>query len=413
MVKDSAGIVNKIINLQMFSPFHHRNFSLIFLSSITDSIGMFMSMVAMGWLILELTDSPLSLGLVWAIRKSPQLLLGIMAGVIADRVDRRKLLILAHIGLAICSFIIGVLITTGIVQLWQIFLITFIMGILQTHNFPARQALVIDIVGREGAMSAISINAVGMRVIGVFGGAAAGFVVALFGLDWPFYIMTITYLIGAVILLLIRNIKREISTEQQSIWTNFMEGIAIIGKNRVVLTLMIMAGASEALGFSYSVVLPVFARDVLEVGAIGLGMFSTASSIGGLIGGLALASLGNYRYKGRLILGIFLFFGVSLILFSQSPWYPVSLLVLALVGAMTAGHDAMQHIMLQLNVSEDQRGRAMGIWMLSIGFGLIGQLEVGAVADAIGAPIAVTINGALMVVIFIALVLFASKLRKA
>ena len=371
-----------------------------------------MQMVAMGWLVLELTDSPLSLGLVWATRQAPSLFLGMLAGAIADKVDRRRLLIMAFVVRGAGALLIGILVTTGIVELWHILLVSFITGSVSAFDFPARQTLAVDIVGPEGAMNAISIGAVGMRVIGVFGGAAAGFVIAFLGIDWCFYIMVISFFIGIIILLQIRGVERRTSSQKQSVWGNFIEGVKLIGKNQIILILMVITLVCEILGFSYLVVLPVFARDVLKVGAIGLGMFGTAQSVGGLIAGLALASLGNYKYKGRLILGIFLSFGFFLILFSQSPWYLVSLLLLGMIGAMASGMDAMGHTMLQLNVTDEQRGRAMGIWIMSIGFGPVGHLTIGAVASLLGAPLAVTINGSIIIVVFFILLAFASRLRR-
>ena len=160
-----------------------------------NSLGMYMSFVALGWLVLEMTDSPLSLGLVWATRSSPNLLFGIMAGTIADRFDRRKILIMALIILASLAFLMGLLSTRQDIELWQILGITFLMGMVNVVVFPARLSLVVDIVGREGAMHAISINSVGMRIIGIFGGAAGGFVIEYFGIKWAFFIMTAGYLL--------------------------------------------------------------------------------------------------------------------------------------------------------------------------------------------------------------------------
>jgi MFS family permease len=207
-------------------------------------------------------------------------------------------------------------------------------------------------------------------------------------------------------------VERKVVSEQHSTWRTYLEGLKLITVNQIVLIVMLMTLICEILGFSYMVVLPVFARDVLNVGPVGLGMFNTAISIGGLFGGLILASLGNYRYKGRLILGIFLSFGVFLILFSQSPWYPTSVLFIAFVGAMASGMDTMGHTILLLNVADEQRGRAMGIWIMSIGFGPIGSITIGAVASLLSAPLAVTINGTLLVIAFCLLLLFAPKLRR-
>ena len=369
-------------------------------------------MVAQGWLVLELTNSPLSLGLVWATSQSPSLFLGVLAGAIADRIDRRKLLILAFVTRAVSALSLGILVAMGLVQLWHILLVAFINGLVMVFAIPAHQTFAVDIVGSEGAMNAISINAVGMRVMGVFGGAAAGLVIEFIGMDWPFYIMAISCVGGIVILLQIRGIERRAVSEHQSMWSIYIEGLKLIRKSQIIFSIMVITVICEILGFSYIVVLPVFARDVLMVGATGLGTFSTATAIGGLLGGLALASLGNYKYKGRLILGIFLTFGVFLILFSQSPWYPISLVLIAIVGAMAAGMDAMGHTILQLNVADEQRGRAMGVWMMSIGIGPVGSITVGIVASLLSAPLAVTINGTLIVITFGLLLLFVPRLRR-
>jgi len=405
-------MIGKMANLQMFAPFHHRNFSLLTLNAIIRSVGNWMQMVALGWLVLEMTDSPLSLGIVWATRASPHLIFGMMAGAVADKVDRRNLLVMAFSILAACALAMGFLISTGRIQLWHILLLTFIMGSISVFAMTARQALVVDIVGLEDTMSALSMSAVAMRIIGIFGGVVAGFVIELFGIDWCFYVMVISYMLGIAVLLFIRGVERKAGSAEQSVWGNFVEGMKIIGKNRIILALMAMAIICEIFGFSHSVLQPVFARDILKVGAVGLGMFSAARSVGGLIAGLTLASLGNYKYKGRLMLGVFLFFGVFLVLFAQSPWYPVSLLLLGMIGAMAAAHDALQHILLQFNVTDEQRGRAMGIWQLSIGFGPLGSLTLGALATLLGAQLAQSIYGIAIVAIFFILVVFVPRLRR-
>jgi MFS family permease len=174
-----------------------------------------------------------------------------------------------------------------------------------------------------------------------------------------------------------------------------------------------MAVSCEILGFSHKALLPVFARDILAIGASGLGILTASQSLGGFLAALALSAMGDARRKGRLILGIFLFFGLFMAAFARSPWYAASLVLCGLVGAMAAAFDTMQHTMLQLSVAEIHRGRAMGIWQLSIGFGPVGSIATGAIAAVLGAPDAVTINAAAIVVIFLLLMLFARRLRQA
>ena len=405
-------MISNIISLPIFKAFHYRNFPLVFLTTVTFSVGHFMMMVALGWLVLEMTNSPFSLGAVWAARSAPFLIFGVFAGAVADKIDRRRLLIFTFIMLAAYAFLMGILISKAWIQVSYILLITFIIGSIMTFNMTATQAFVVDIVGPEDAMSALSMNAAAMRITGIFGGAAAGWVIKLLGVDWDFYIMGISYLIGIILLLFIRGVVMKAAPKRQSIRANFMEGLQIIRTNRIVLTLMVISIICEVLGFSYQVVLPVFARDILKVGAVGLGMLITTQSVGALIGVLFLASLGDYKHKGRLILGIFLFFGVFLVLFSQSPWYLVSLFLIGVVGAVAAAFDTMQHTLLQLNVTDEQRGRAMGIWMLSIGFMSVGSIAIGAIAALIGAQLALSINGVVIIVAFVILSMSVSRLKR-
>ncbi|MFC2005154.1 MFS transporter [Chloroflexota bacterium] len=396
----------------MFKAFHYRIFPLVFLSTVTFSVGFFMMMVALGWLVLEITNSPFSLGVVWAARSAPFLIFGVFAGAVADKIDRRKLLIFTFVMLAACAFFMGILISRAWIQLWNILLITFIIGSIMTFSITTTQAFIVDIVGSEDAMGALSMNAAAMRITGIVGGVAAGWVIKLLGVDWCFYIMCISYLVGIIILLFMRGVIIKVTPKRQSIQANFMEGLQIIRTNQIVLTLMVMSIICEVLGFSHQVVLPVFARDILKVGAVGLGMLITAQSVGALIGVLCLASLGDYQHKGRLILGIFLFFGVLLVLFSQSTWYLASLLLIGVVGAVAAAFDTMQHTLLQLNVTDEQRGRAMGIWMLSIGFMPLGSMAIGTIAALIGAQLALSINGAVIILVFVILLVSVPRLKR-
>jgi len=408
----NTDLVSRVRRLQVLKAFRHRNFPLVFLSTIAYSTGHYLMMVALGWLVLEMTDSPLSVGMVWAARSAPFFLFGILAGAVADRVDRRKLLLWTFGLMAVCAFTLGILIAQGWIQFWHVLTLTFIIGTLMTFDMTARQTFVVDIVGSEDAMTSLSMNSVALRMMGIFGGGAAGLIIEFFSIEWCFFTMVIGYLLGALAIIAIRGVTRETSAERPSIRENFVEGLKIIVRNQVVLILAVMAIICEIFGFSHLAILPVFARDVLEVGAIGLGMFTTMESVGGLLVLLALSSLGNYRYKGRLIIGIFFCYGIFLVFFSQSPWYPVSLFLATVVGAMAAGFDALQHTMLQLNVTDEQRGRAMGIWQLSIGFGPVGHLTIGAIATLLGAQYALGLNGLIIIAVFVVLVAFVPKLRR-
>jgi MFS family permease len=366
-----------------------------------------MTVVSTGWLVLEMTGSPLSLGIVWATRAVPHLLWGMLAGAVADKLERRRLLLWILIVLAGAALLFGSLIMNGLIQLWQIFLFIFITSSLKTFDMTARQALVVDIVGRDHVMRSIALNSVGLRMMGLIGGAVAGVLISVWGIASPFYVMVVCYSMGFVSLWLVRTEsthRSQDALDQPSLWTHFREGFTIIAQNRVVAVLVVLAILCEVFGFSYQVLLPLFARDVLEVGAVGLGVFTAVQSMGGLIATLALTAGSKYQAKGRLLLVLYLLFGIVILLFAQSSDYIFSLIVICLTGGIAAAFDAMQHIMLQLNVDEKQRGRAMGIWQVSIGFGPIGHILLGFVASTIGPMMALTINGIIIIVSFLTII---------
>ncbi len=396
----------------ILTPFQNRSFSLMFLTTVSASFADILMDVSAGWLVLDLTDSPLSLGLFFAVRSSPNLLFGMVGGAVADKLDRRRLLMACYGLYSGMGLLIGYLVMAGIIQLWHALALIFIRGIVRTFEGPARQSFIVDIVGRENAMNGISLSAVGTRGIGIISGATAGLLIELFGNEWPFFVLSVVFIASIGLIGFIKGVEVKRVAQSQSIWKNMVEGVQIVRQNRIVLALMVMAATCEMFGFSFAVLVPVFARDVLDVGAVGMGMINAFRSGGGLIAGLALASLGDFKHKGKLLLGAYLGFGIGLILYANAQVYPLALLFIGVVGLSAAGHDAMSQVLLQLNVEEDQRGRAMGIWQLSIGFGVIGSMTLGTLAEAYGAPLAQSVFGGLMVVTVALLYLTVPKLKE-
>lgn len=396
----------------ILTPFHNRSFSLMFLTTVSASFADILMDVSTGWLVLDLTDSPLSLGLFFAVRSSPNLLFGMVGGAMADKVDRRRLMMICYGLYSVMGLLTGYLVMAGTVQLWHALALIFVRGIVRTFEGPARQSFIVDIVGRGNAMNGISLNAVGTRGVGIFAGATAGIMIELLGNEWPFFVLSVVFIASIGLIGFIKGVEVKRVAQSQSIWRNMVEGVQIVRQNRVVLALMVMAATCEMFGFSFAVLVPVFARDVLDVGAVGMGMINAFRSGGGLIAGLTLASLGDFKHKGKLLLAMYLGFGVGLILFANAPVYALALFFIGIVGISAAGHDAMSQILLQLNVEEDQRGRAMGIWQLSIGFGVIGSMTLGMLAEAYGAPLAQSVFGGLMVVTVALLYLAVPRLRE-
>jgi MFS family permease len=396
----------------ILTPFQNRSFSLMFLTTVSASFADILMDVSAGWLVLDLTDSPLSLGLFFAVRSSPNLLFGMVGGAVADKLDRKRLLMACYGLYSGMGLLIGYLVMAGSIQLWHALALIFIRGIVRTFEGPARQSFIVDIVGRGNAMNGISLSAVGTRGIGIVSGATAGILIELFGNEWPFFVLSVVFIASIGLIGFIKGVEVKRVAQSQSIWKNMVEGIQIVRQNRIVLALMVMAATCEMFGFSFAVLVPVFARDVLDVGAVGMGMINAFRSGGGLIAGLTLASLGDFKHKGKLLMVMYMGFGIGLILFANAPGYALALLFIGIVGISAAGHDAMSQTLLQLNVEEDQRGRAMGIWQLSIGFGVIGSMTLGTLAEAYGAPLAQSVFGGLMVVTVALLYMTVPKLKE-
>lgn len=396
----------------ILTPFQNRSFSLMFLTTVSASFADILMDISAGWLVLDLTDSPLSLGLFFAVRSSPNLLFGMVGGAVADKLDRKRLLMACYGLYSVMGLLIGYLVMAGSIQLWHALALIFIRGIVRTFEGPARQSFIVDIVGRGNAMNGISLSAVGTRGVGIFAGATAGILIELFGNEWPFFMLSVVFIASIGLIGFIKGVEVKRVAQSQSIWRNMVEGVQIVRQNRIVLALMVMAATCEMFGFSFAVLVPVFARDVLDVGAVGMGMINAFRSGGGLIAGLTLASLGDFKHKGKLLMAMYMGFGIGLILFANAQVYAQALLFIGIVGISAAGHDAMSQVLLQLNVEEDQRGRAMGIWQLSIGFGVIGSMTLGTLAEAYGAPLAQSVFGGLMVVTVALLYLTVPKLRE-
>jgi MFS family permease len=207
----------------------------MFLTTVSASLGDMLMDVSSGWLVLDLTDSPLSLGLFWAVRSSPNLIFGMVGGATADKMDRRRLLITCYSLYALCGFLFGFLIISGRIQLYHALALIFIRGIIRTFEGPSRQSFIVDIVGRGNAMNGISLNAVGMRGIGIFGGALAGLIIALYGKEWPFFVLSGVFMVTILLIGFIKGVESKRAAQQLTIWRNIMEGVQIVRSNRVVL----------------------------------------------------------------------------------------------------------------------------------------------------------------------------------
>ena len=360
-----------------------------------------MQFLILGWLVLQETDSSSQVGLVIFLFGVPNLLVTTFGGVIADRIDRLRLLIITQGAVTALIFVVGTLTIAGVVTLWHVYVAVAVLGVLQALNMPARMAIVSDLVGPGEIMNAVALTMAvnsGGRVIGP---AIAGGIIEVAGIGAALYFNVACYFISLVCLLLIRVRLRPRARGNATILRDLVDGVRYASS--VPIVSLIVLGIGPVIGmflFPYQQVMPAFAKKVLEVGAGGSGLLLLASGLGGMIGGLLLASLGDVRRRNWLLLGTALAYAFSLMLFAWSPWFWVSWSILLLVGMTSMSYISVGTTMLQTAARPEMRGRVMGLWVIGSSMMYVGSLPMGVTADALNWPVAVT-GGAVLCVAFL------------
>jgi hypothetical protein len=363
---------------------------------ILNSVGMMGEVVVLGWLALELTNSPLLVGVALGMRSIPLFFVGVPAGVLADRFPRHRLLILTGAGQALTAAALGLLTLFGLVSLMSLLLLTFVAGTLRGIEHSARQSYTHDVVGAGGLMPGLALLGVAMRAGWLVGSLAVGAVIAHLGSGAAYLAVAVGFLAGAAALLPASAPARVSSTAPGSMWQGVIGFVAALSTDRTLLVLMMLTAGAEILGFSHQALLPSLARDVLHVGPEGLGAMNAARSVGGILGLIAVSTRGLARSSGTLFLAVLVIFGVSLIGLGLAPrlvGFAGVLIVLILANAMGALADLLAQSLMQLSVPEHLRGRASGAWVVAIGLGPLGQLQIGALASLFGVGIALGASG--------------------
>ena len=371
-----------------------------------------MEQVALGWLVLEMTDSPLMLGVSSAVRMAPMFFLGLLSGAVADRADRRMLLRLVTLSGSIVGALMVLVLVTGQAQVWHVMILAAAGGCVWAFTFTARQAYTYDIVGPQNALNGLSLNDLSHRVGGVVGSIFAGVIIATVGMGGQYLAITISFVAAFAVLLATRDGGQVAPLQRESVFKSLTGYIRLIRENRTLMILMLLTAATEVFGFTNQSLLPIFARDVLVVGPVGLGIMTAVRQGGGALGLIVLANLGDFRRKGALMFMGSIGFGLSqMILFLASNWL-LFLVVLAIINACAAIADTLYKMLMQSNVPNEQRGRAMGSWVLSIGVAPVGHVGIGAVAGALGAPGAILVNGSILAFIGISTAIGLPRIRR-
>ncbi len=392
--------------------FRYRDFRLLWAASFFHSLCMGMDHVALGWLVLDMTDSPFMVGVGSAARIAPFFFLGILSGAVSDRVDRRNFLrVIAWVG-GVISGAMALMLLMDAEKVWYVVALAAASGCFWAFLMTARHAYVYDIVGAEHAMNGLALSSMNQRIGGVLGALFAGSFIAAWGLGYQYAVICACYLAAATLMLTLRSAGEAAPARRESVLQNLAGYVQVLRQNSILRSMMFMTAITEVFGFTHQSVLPVFARDVLEVGATGFGVMSAVRQGGGMLALVLLAAVGNFNRKGLAAFIIVAGFGLGQMAFYLTTNLMAFLVILAFINACASASDIIYRTIMQSNVSNEERGRAMGSWTLSIGMAPVGHLGIGAMAGALGAQGALLVNGGILAFLAVTSAVALPRIRR-
>jgi hypothetical protein len=382
---------------------------------VLNSVGMMGEVVVLGWLTLELTDSPLLVGVAMAMRMLPLFFVGAPAGALADRFQRRRLLMVTGAGQAITASALGMLTLLDLVSLGHVLVVTLAAGALRGVEHAARQSYTHDVVGAPALVRGFAVLGVAMRAGWLLGSLGVGAVIAHFGSGPAYLVVAVGFLMGAAALLPASMPTSTPTPASGSLWRGVTDFFVAVRTDRVLLGLMLLTGGAEILGFAHQALLPSLARDVLQSGPEGLGALNGARSVGGILGLVVAMTRRPTRGAGAVFLGVLGAFGASLVGLGLAPHlvgFTGVVLVIVVANAAGALADLLAQSLLQLAMPGHLRGRAGGAWVVAIGLAPLGQLQIGALASLFGVSIALGASGLGLVLLATAAGLWFPRVRR-
>jgi MFS family permease len=387
--------------LQSFNPFRvlqaHRNFRLFWVGQTVSLIGTWMQQVAQGWLALELSNRAVIVGVVSAASSLPILAFSLYAGVVIDRRDKLRLVTFAQVLLSIEAAILWWLVWSGWITIPLLIALALMNGLISAVEIPARQSLIVDLVGRDDIVDAIALNSGGFNLARIVGPSIAAAVIAGVGLSWCFGINAVSYIavIGCLVAIKLPPFVPSETTIRAI--DGFKEGIRYMRSRREVTGLMGVIAVYAIFGFQYLTMMPVIARDVLHTGARGYGFLVTLVGIGALTGALALAALSARVKRGKLFTASAYTFAALLLIFSVNRVPVVAGALLLVIGLTMMINGALANGILQSVVPDELRGRVMATYVfVYVGFVPIGSLLAGWISEVAGVQLAIGSGAAIM-----------------
>jgi MFS family permease len=374
------------------APFRSRDFSLLWFGSFVSQAGSQMHVVAVSWQVYELTKNPLALGAIGVARIVPLVLLALGSGVLADALDRRKLMLFSQIAMMLCSAALAIAGSLGIVTVWWIYIITALSSAAGTLGTPARQAIVPSLVPREQLSSALSLNIISWQAATIMGPTIGGLIIAAWGVSTVYWIDAFSFLAVIAALLLMR-VGALVGERRPVNFRAALEGFAFVRSNTLIWSTMLLDFLATFLG-SATVLLPLFATDILKVGPEGVGLLYAAPSIGAVAASAILSVRGPLPRQGMVLLLAVTIYGICTAIFGLSTSFWLSVLMLIGVGASDTVSMVVRQTIRQLTTPDEMRGRMTAVGMFFFAGGpQLGEIEAGVAARLLGGPFSVAAGG--------------------
>jgi predicted MFS family arabinose efflux permease len=384
---------------RVFKGFQYRDFRIMFIGSCTSSVGTWMQQLAQAWLVLQLSKSPFFLGLDNFLGNIPIVFFSLIGGVIADRRERRRILIGSQVVQLSCAFILTILFATGVVHVWHILVLSFMVGTAQSFGGPAYQALIPTLVKADDLPNAIALNSIQINLARVIGPTLGGLALTYWGASWCFGLNGVSFIAVIISLVIIRPHFTPMKTTG-SVLDSIKQGFSFIRKQGAMESLIFLAFSLTLLGFPLIVFLPVFASDVFHGGPKTYTLLLVCSGVGSITGALVVAGLGKYRHQGLAAMVMLVVLGVMVTGFALSTSLVLSCALVFLSGAALLAVFTTITSLVQLIATDQMRGRVMSVYNVAFRGGApIGSLLVGALVKTFSAPRVLAANGLLLVLL--------------
>ncbi len=393
------------------SALDNRQYRWLFISNIAFFMAMGSQQITRSWLVYDMTDSETSLGVISFVVALGMMLLGPIGGVLADRRERRGIIAAGQAAVVISELLIIGLLVTGQLRFWHMLAAAALMGCVFPFIMPARQAIVANIIGKSGLTNAMALSMAGMNVTRVIGPAAGGLLIGLVGIEGAYLFGIGLYVVALLCLLQVGRSVPDAAVARASYGENLVEGVRYLGRERLVLLLLLFGLVPMFLAMPFQTLLVVFATDIWDVGSLGLGVLSGVSGLGGVFGSMYVAWRSESHQRARRMLASVVGFGSLLLLFALSPWFLLALPLVLLANVFASIFGTLNNTAIQLLIPDRVRGRVSSFLMMSFSLPLLGTLPMSMLAESWGAPAAVALAAGLAIVVAILFYVLSPVLR--